>query len=282
MIPSINRTLTAIILLFFFYRPIRSDVSISLPNKSQTFTVSGSTVSVQVSWLDSGTSPNIQNVESYSFLLCTGSNSGIVAVTKLAEQQTLASNTYTASIPASAGASGVYFIQIYAVYPGGHTIHYSNRFQLSGMTGTTQTSGSLLDAPPSAEVAVNTGTTTDITATMDVSASFSVTYTSQTGVYRFAPMQQQPGSTVTATTWTRQFPASAVTYFTSILSSPSFQSTITPGWSYSRTSHINDVVGIGTPTGAYKASEKIKTPYIKTNSGSNSKRFLHLDDDDDN
>ncbi|GMM33102.1 hypothetical protein DASC09_004270 [Saccharomycopsis crataegensis] len=256
----------------------KADVSISTPASSKTFTVSGSTVSVDITWIDDGTSPSVSDVVSYTFVLCTGPSSEITAVQTIAESQTITSNSYTASIPASAGADGVYYIQIYAVYSNGHTIHYTRRFTLSGMTGTTEPSGAITDSVPSAQADITTSTSTAVTATMDVSASFSVIYTLQTGIYRFAPMQMQPGSTVTASTWSRKFPTSAVTYYTSPSSAAYQESTLTPGWSYTKVSIINHASALGSATGGYAASKKVKTPYISaTATTSKQKRFLDLD-----
>ncbi|GMM34482.1 Kre9 protein [Saccharomycopsis crataegensis] len=260
----------------FFVSLSSADVSISSPKAGSSFTVSGSSASITVSWIDSGTSPSIDDAETFTFTLCTGPNSDISAVTTLASNQKISSSSFTASIPDTVGADGVYYIQVYAVYSSGYTIHYTRRFQLNGMTGTITPVGLVTDAPPTAQVAINTGTTEAAAiATMSVSASFSVTYTLQTGIYRFAPMQMQPGSVVTATTWSRKYPASAVTYYSTKATSASQVSTLTPGWSYTRTSLINYVSPLGTPTAFYPASQKVIKPTIKTTS--NVKRFFDLD-----
>lgn len=259
----------------------QADVSIAKPSAGQTFTATGGSVTVDVTWQDDGADPAIKGIQSYSFTLCTGANNDITAVSTLDEGKTIKDNKYTATIPASAGGDGVYYIQIYAVYSSGYTIHYSRRFKLSGMSGTTKASGSLSDGPPNAQISVKTATTTDYTATMDVSASFSVVYTKQTGIIRFAPMQLQPGSSVTATTWTRQFPTSAVTYFSTIAPTPKQISTITAGWSYTKTSLINYASALGTPTAWYAPSKKLKKPTLTSDSSATAsakkKRFWDLD-----
>ena len=64
-------------------------------------------------------------------------------------------------------------------------------------------------------------------------------YTMQTGVSRFAPMQMQPQSAVTAQTWTRKFPTSSVSLYSTLRKSPDKLTTITPGWSYTLPSDYN-------------------------------------------
>lgn len=251
------------LLVFFFFAflttSIVADVSLSKPGSGLKFTVSGGSVSIEITWSDDGGSPSIKDLESLTFTLCTGLNLEITAVTTIGSQLKPTDSSYTASIPASVGASGVYFIQIYAQYPSGTSIHYLKRFQLNGMTGLAKASGSLDDAPPAAQTAVTTAkTTVDPTATMDVTKSFLLPYTEQTGIIRFAPMQLQPGLTITATTWSMKYQTSAVTYFLSPLGAPKVQSTVTPGWSYTRTSFVNGVAGLGVHTDAYPPLKVLK------------------------
>lgn len=262
--------LFSLVLLLVFHIVV-ADVLILKPELGKTYTVTGSLVSVELAWVDSGEAPSLDGVDLYTFTLCTGLNSDITAVKTLASNEKAADKSFTVAIPADAGASGVYFIQIYATFLSGYLIHYTNRFNLNGMTGLSKTSGLILDLPPQAQVSATTATTTDITATMDVTASFTVPYTLQTGIYRFAPMQTQPGSSVTATTWTPQFPTSAVTYYSKPRPSPDHALTITPGWLYSKTSYVNEAKALGTPTGAYAPTKVLKKPVI--NSSLLSKRF---------
>ncbi|RPA93154.1 cell wall synthesis [Choiromyces venosus 120613-1] len=74
-----------------------------------------------------------------------------------------------------------------------------------------------------------------------MSASMAIPYTLQTGPTRYAPMQTQPGQSITATETRRQYPTSAYTIFTTKGPIPNIQATITQGWDYTVTSKINTV-----------------------------------------
>ncbi|ODV63099.1 cell wall synthesis KRE9KNH1 [Ascoidea rubescens DSM 1968] len=261
--------LTLLTFVQFFFHFSNGDVSLSKPVASQTFTASGGVVNVDVAWVDSGGDPSVDEVTSYTFTLCTGRNSDITAISVIAASVSTTSNTYTCSIDSSLVSSGVYYIQVYALYSTGYSIHYTKRFRLSGMTGTLESTGALTDDSPSAQYSfAGTDTDTDTETTVeteavDTSASFKITYTLQTGRTRFAPMQTQPGSTVTATTWRRKFPTSAVTYYSTVQPSPVVYSTITPGWSYSRTSYFNYASYAPYPSengGWYSANFKLVSP----------------------
>lgn len=265
-------------LLMVFVAAVSGDVSLTKPTTAQTFTVSGGLAEVDLAWSDSG-SPAISSASAVTIILCTGSNTDITAVKTLAsgDASMLTDGSYSAKIDAAIGASGVYFIQIYTTYGAGHSIHYTNRFSLSGMTGSQKASGAVSQAPPAAEVQDSASNTAA------ASASFTIPYTQQSGKTKYAPMQMQPGSTVTATTWTRKFPTSAVTYFTSASPSPNAFTTNTPGWSYTKTSLVNYASGLGTPTAWYLPSKVIKQATLYyTESGSiataKQKRFWDFDD----
>lgn len=230
------------------------DVDVESPTSSSTYAASDNEISVKIEWKDDGDSPNIKKATAYTFSICTGSNSDITAVDSVTvEEADVTDYSYTASFTIAGYASGNYYVQIYATYSTGYTIHYTDRFKVTGLTGSTKASGS--GDPPSAE---NSAGAADATIN---SASFSITYTKQTGVSRFAPMQQQPGSTVTVTTWSRRYPTSSVTYYTTKRKSLDQVTTITPGWSYTRTSVINAATAAPFPSevGWYAASEKLES-----------------------
>ncbi|PUU80589.1 hypothetical protein B9Z19DRAFT_1079022 [Tuber borchii] len=72
-----------------------------------------------------------------------------------------------------------------------------------------------------------------------MSASMAIPYTLQTGPTRYAPMQTQPGQSITATETRRQYPTSAYTIFTTRGPAPNIQTTVTQGWDYTLSSKIN-------------------------------------------
>ncbi|KAH3669435.1 hypothetical protein OGAPHI_001556 [Ogataea philodendri] len=227
------RTTYWLLSLVLLWVSVLADVNPTAPSDGDVYTVSGSSVSFEVGFDDDGTSPDISTALSFTITLVTGPNTDITARSTLAESISLSDltdNKYKVTVDADVGASGSYYIQIYASFgSSSYTIHYTPRFQLKGMTGSLAASGS--GDPPAAQTA-------GVSESVD-SKSFTVPYTLQTGKTRYAPMQLQPGSTITATSWSRRFPTSAVTYFTTIAGTPSVYSTKTPGWSYTMSSLVN-------------------------------------------
>lgn len=230
---------------------VAADVAIVSPGQGDKFTASGSSVSITVQWNEDDVTPLLKNVLNYNILLCYGTNDKFTCpetTTNTVKPSDLASGTegsysYAAKFDASAVGNGQYFIQIFAQFSKDakqYTIHYTPRFTLSSMSGTL-TPSVTTTSQPATQVMYATGTTTTTDDGFDVSSLSTVPYTQQTYRTRFAPMQMQPGSTITATTWTRRFPTSAVTYYSTLRNWKSLEqlSTITPGWSYTISSDFN-------------------------------------------
>ncbi len=230
----------------------KADVDITSPTSSTAVTADSGQVSFSIAWKDDGSSPDISDASTYTFKLCTGPNSDIISVdvSSAVSASSISDDKYSAKFDASKYASGNYYVQIYATYSsGGYSIHYSPRFEITGLTGSTKASGS--GDSPDAQYS--------LAASSDNSASFSVPYVSQTGKTRYAPMQMQPGSTVTVSTWSRRFASSAVTYYSTFKKSPVVLSTVTPGWSYTMESLVNEATPAPFPSavGWYPASKRL-------------------------
>lgn len=235
-----------------------ADVSISNPSIGQTFDGSDGTATVSVKWIDDGNDQvPLKDVEKYSIVLCTGPNNNIKPVKTYTTSLSGSETGYDLSIKASDVPNGEYFVQVFAKVKNGYTIHYTNRFKLTGMSGSAGSftfPGSLFSVTgdkPTPQIDVSSSSQTIN------SASFTVPYTLQTGTWRFAPMQLQPGTTVTHTAYSTRHPSSAYTPFTSISPSPNVYSTITPGWSYSVVSKINSAPVAPYPTYYYPASSRV-------------------------
>lgn len=216
---------------------------------------------VVVKWSDDGTYPPISSFLSMTFLLCTGSNSQVECPVSLAGPLDLSSITDKQySIPLSSvvsqGANGPYFIQVNGFMgaggTGGQSISYTDRFELTGMKGVAIKPFSGGDTSPPGDS--NQNLPQD-----QVSTLAGVPYTAQTGRFRYAPMQLQPGTKVTKALnkATRRYPTSHVTYFSSNIGEPSIYSTITPGWSYVFSSMTNYAKTNPPPTVYYKATAVI-------------------------
>ncbi|XBW36306.1 hypothetical protein QEN19_001891 [Hanseniaspora menglaensis] len=260
--------LTSIVLMTFtmLMKVVNADVQVVLPSYGRTFEVSGSTVPITIAWLDNQQYPDLDSdVNAYTFSLCSGPNSHIESIKTLATRISPDDITldgiiysYDIEIDADIAASGIFFIQVYASGSFGYTIHYSERFSISGLTGTlSATAAGAATAPPSAQYSINTGTTTVPTIN---SASFSIPYPKQSGISKFAPMQTQPLTSVTNPTasWSRRFPSSDVTYYTTALagSKRDCTTTITPGWSYYISSDINYASGLTKSSTGYDPKER--------------------------
>lgn len=253
-----------------------ADVSITTPSSGQSFSGSGGSASITVKWVDSTSDDtsdsSLSNVELYAIVLCTGENNNIQSVMSLSTSVPKASLSYDATIEQAAVPNGVYFFQVYAKFTSGHTIHYTNRFTLSGMSGSasTYTFGaslfSVTGTNPAAQLAFNAGTTTAID-----SRSFTVPYTEQTGKTRYAPMQTQPGPSISYSKYLTRHPTSAYTPYSTFRPSPNVYSTVTPGWSYPVTSKFNTAAVAGYPTYFYPALSRVVAASM---SSANKKRWL--------
>jgi hypothetical protein len=246
------------LLLSFVIVGTRADYSISSPAAGQTFAAS---TPITIKFEDDGSVPAMTDLTSTQVLLCTGSNSAITCFSKsivgtfTPSESTTSYDANLASLT-SLGSNGRYFFQLYSVGSGGSTIHYTERFTLTGMTGTTKATDGGDTTPPTGSNSFNTGSSDDNAVILK---SNTIPYLSQTGRVRYAPMQMQPGSKVThALSASRRFPTSAVTYFTDYSLRPYPVTTKTPTWSYSVSQAPNWVATLPSPTGYYAASEALK------------------------
>lgn len=244
-------------LILLAMKPIAAVLVLTGPELGASFTASDGEIEIPIQWQDDGTEPTLSEISTYTFLLCTGPNDDIQCLQQIApfSKDKLTTEAYVAIFDADLASDGKFYVQVYCVLEnGGHVLRYTNRINLKGMTGSVVPSGtgsspdgSVVDADSSEEAASAS------------SASFTVPYTEQTGKTRYAPMQMQPGSTVTATTWSRRFPSSAVTYYSTISGTPNVMSTVTPGWSYVMSSFVNYATPAPFPSevGWYPASAEI-------------------------
>jgi len=134
---------------------------------------------------------------------------------------------------------------------GGTVINYSNRFTLTGMTGTfpaavvqgiAAIAGSTAGPPTVNNVANNAAPAAGTTAAAAPGANeFNVPYQSQTGLTKYAPMQPVPGTKITATAFTPLHPTSAFTIATTYMGTPIVATTITESQTFSVSSMENTV-----------------------------------------
>jgi len=125
---------------------------------------------------------------------------------------------------------------------GGYTWNYSPRFALTKMTGTFSSAAQIEQDKGDTTPPAGTDTTsTNGSAPGDAAGSAELPYTLQTGPTRYAPMQSQPGKSITVKEVSMQYPTSACTIFKTRGPRPNVQTTITLPWDYVVTYAINTV-----------------------------------------
>lgn len=123
------------------------------------------------------------------------------------------------------------FLKIQSVGTAGEqVINYSDRFTLSGMTGSfpvnvqsgiKKVSGT--DGPPStAQDAPVAGA-----GAGGADGDYAISYTAQTGLIKYAPMQTPPGTKITANKMSPRYPTSSVQIATTFLPTPKQTTTMT-------------------------------------------------------
>ncbi|KAI9756310.1 MAG: hypothetical protein M4579_003902 [Chaenotheca gracillima] len=220
----------------------------------------GNTVTVQ--WKDSGDTPKLAQLQSYQLFLMSGSNDEPYQLASITDQgQFSKGNKASGTIQIGVGAStpkNAYFLKMISVATqGGTVINYSDRFSLTGMTGT---------FPPDVVKSLKgvTGTTGPKTSNQvsnnqnqqqgangqapSAAGPYGVPYTLQTGLTRYAPMQPKPGTKITAKQATPLWPTSSVSYAKTFLPLPSIQTTFTQSATWSVKSRENTAAAAAKPT----------------------------------
>ncbi|KAI5814412.1 cell wall synthesis protein KRE9/KNH1-domain-containing protein, partial [Pyronema omphalodes] len=216
---------------------------------------------VQIDWKDDGSEPSLDKFTTFSVWLCMGSNAVPLCDTILGPSGAAfspASTTTKFLIPDTVGGNGdVYFLKMETVSPaGGMAVNFSPRFAMSGMKGTF--SAAALAEQKKGDVAPPPGTDTTTPAAGapaagDPAAMAKVPYSMQTGPTRYAPMQTQPGTKITAKSASRAYPTSSYSVFKSKGPKPIPVTTQTLSWDYKVTSLVNTAAPAPTPTKGSKA-----------------------------
>lgn len=235
---------------------------ISLGSLDSSYTASDT---IDLEWVDDGSTPKDSDLSTATILLCTGPNSAphCFSSNPIASKASISSMDGSYKIDVSdltaLGSDGPYYLQMTALVSGssGYTIHYSTRFTLSGMTGSYEaTDGGDIVSPSSQKyLSTDDADAATIATGLAWSSSISITYTAQTGGIRYAPMQMQPGTTITRSLKASpRYPTSSVSYFSAAHSPPFCSSTITPSWSYTWSELTNYASPMAMPTKYYAAS----------------------------
>ncbi|GAB7339911.1 hypothetical protein MBLNU457_6437t1 [Dothideomycetes sp. NU457] len=220
---------------------------------------------ITITFKDSGVAPAISTLQSYQLFLMAGGNSAAnsIQLSALVPSGTFASLTTTGTITPGLGGTGenAYYLKMVSVASqGGTIINYSNRFTLTGMTGTfppnvvqgiAAIAGSTAGPPTVNNVANNAAPAAGNTpaAAAPAGDEYLIPYQSQTGLTKYAPMQPVPGTKITATAFTPLHPTSAFTIATTYMGTPIVATTITASQTFSVSSMENTVAAASAPTG---------------------------------
>ncbi|AET41409.1 Kre9p Ecym_8115 [Eremothecium cymbalariae DBVPG len=236
-----------VLVWWFLSTLVRADMDVIRPAGGDKFSAASGSARITLGWkFATETYPRLEDVVVYNITLCwgppdegqfkCGHNLGAnILPNQLKEEN--GELTYPVVIKADLVPDGEYFIQLTAnAGIMGYSIHYSDRFLLESMsklaTDTTHYKGK-----PWGEghiTADKSGSSFNPTL-----GYITVPYTEQTALTRWAPIQTQPGTTVTATTWSIRHPTSAVSYYASLKLYAFQLSTITIPRTDSFTSVIN-------------------------------------------
>ena len=209
---------------------------------------------LSVVWADSGVAPALSTLSTYTLSLMIGGNDAATmsALTDIAAGAFTTGSTASATIPptlAGSTANGYFLRMISTSTEGGNVINYSNRFTITGMTGTTPAAGvaavTALNGATAGPATVNSvsnnaDAAAGTTAVADAGV-YATPYNLQSGLTKYAPMQPVPPTKITAKNVTPLFPTSAVTVATTWLPLPSIVTTMTLSQTFSVSSMENTV-----------------------------------------
>ena len=232
-----------------------ADVKFTIPAAGATVAVG----TLSVTWTDSGTAPALSTLSSYTLDVMVGGNDAATMAAVASIDATglfTTGNTASGVVPATAAglsANGFFLRMISTSSEGGTVTNYSDRFSISGMTGTTPAAeaaavvalnGATAGPATVNNIANNAAPAAGTTAVVD-GGVYAVPYNLQTGLTKYAPMQPVPPTKITAKNVTPLYPTSAVTIATTYLAIPSIVTTMTLSQTFSVSSMENTVSGLG-------------------------------------
>ncbi|KAK4960127.1 Cell wall synthesis protein kre9 precursor [Elasticomyces elasticus] len=226
---------------------VLADVEVTTPAAGGQIPVG----TLNIEWQDSGVAPALSALTSYTIQLVVGGNEATSQTPLITcANAALFSAGSSASCVVPAGVAGPtvngFFLQFTSVASeGGTVINYSNRFTITGMTGTTGAAqaqavtalGGATAGPPT-QNNVNNGQAAGGGAAAG-GAEFTVPYNLQTGLTKYAPMQPVPPTKMTVNNYTPLYPTSAYTVATTWMPLPSIATTLTASQTMSAAAQSN-------------------------------------------
>ncbi|KAL8682305.1 MAG: hypothetical protein Q9224_005670 [Gallowayella concinna] len=208
-----------------------ADIQFTSPAAGTTLTA-GKPITAK--WKDSGDGTALTDLTTYTLFLCAGGND-VASIIQLApinaNGQFSAGNEASATVAATLGGSdkNAYFLKIQSVGPkGAQVINYSDRFTISGMTGSfTENVQAGIAKVSGTDGPAATNQQAPEANAGGAQGAEAVAYTAQTGLIKYAPMQTPPGTKITAQRPTPRYPTSSVPIAKTFLPPPKQTTTMT-------------------------------------------------------
>ncbi|KAL1852934.1 Cell wall synthesis protein kre9 precursor [Paecilomyces lecythidis] len=210
----------------------------------------GDTITVR--WRDSGKEPKLSQLTRYDLYLCAGGDTAdsYEELSHLITEGTFArgnSVSFKIEPEVGDGDENAYFLKMVSKGPDTEIVNYSKRFTLTQMTGTFPSNvrdglASVSDlGGPGFKVDEEQSTLErEELRKRQAAGEYTIPYQDQlTGLTKYAPAAQQPGTTITAKSRKRQFPTSAYDVATTFLPEPTVETTLTASATFSTSSIEN-------------------------------------------
>ncbi|KAF2163841.1 hypothetical protein M409DRAFT_56956 [Zasmidium cellare ATCC 36951] len=222
--------------------------------------------SIAVAWEDSGDSPSIDDLSSYTLQLMVGGNSDddSMPVISIGDAQgdfsTGSKVTGTVPVTQAGSVKNGYFLKIISTAKeGGTVINYSKRFSLTGMTGTTPqkyvtaaAAVSGTDGPETVNQVANNAQANPAAGgagAVAAAGAYTVPYGLQSGLTKYAPMQVVPPTKITLQSFKPLYPTSKYSVATTWVPKPTILTTLTESQTFSVSSIENTAAAQSQPTG---------------------------------
>ncbi|RMZ89357.1 hypothetical protein DV736_g3416, partial [Chaetothyriales sp. CBS 134916] len=217
---------------------------------------SQSSLTLSITWQDSGTDPPLSDLTSYQMYLCAGGNAvgeyaDLTELVKSGDFSTGNSAKATVTTGLGANVKNAYFIKIVSTAPGGAIVNFSDRFSLTGMTGVFTAkvlAGLKTVTGTQGPATINDITDTGSSDSTTNPALYTTPYTLQSASIRYAPMPPMAPTSITAKAASSQWPTSAYTVYKSYAGQPNAITTHTLEQTFSVSSREATQAAAGQPT----------------------------------
>lgn len=213
---------------------------------------------ITVEWKDDGEAPKISALQSFTLQLIVGGNTDADSLPVTAGTSTTFGSATSAKLAVTPGMAdevknGFYIKMMSVATQGGIVTTYSDRFTLTGMTGSTlDTYVTAASAAGTKVPAMVDGTSNNAAADAGGDAAngnSGIPFASQTGLIRYAPMQSVPPTKITKKDTKPLYPTSSVKIAVSFLPTPSPTKTQTASQTFSADSMENTASPLPGPDG---------------------------------